>query len=802
MEQPALFLFFIWGNGGKMRSWKSRTAICGGEVPARIRRECGLPEWMAALLISRGADTPEKVRAFLNPGFEQLHAPQTLPGAADCVRVLEKLRMEKPHARVAVYGDYDTDGVCASVIMKEALENRGFRARIYIPDRHEEGYGLNENAVRRLKEDSDAILTVDCGITSIREAALAKSLGMVMIVTDHHTVGEELPPADAVVSPLLEGAPFRYLCGAGVALKLAWALCGEAFARDRLDLCALATVADLVSLREENRAIVALGIRKMIQNPRTGIRALMDAAGLSDRMEAFSSDSIAFQLAPRLNAAGRLESAMLSCRLLATEDADEAAACAKKLNDLNEARKEKQEKVIREAREQAAAMDLKRLRALVCFGEDWDSGVVGLAAGKLADQFDCPAVCLTRSGDDLVGSARSACGIDLYAALDTCRDLFIRFGGHRAAAGLTLRGACLDEFRERLSAAVEDQLGGRELKGETAYDSELTVGQLTEETVDLLSALAPFGMDNPSPLVVIRDAQMDGMRTVGRDGRHLQCTFSGNGAQRKGIFFGGSAWMDKPSGYVDVLGAPAKNTFRGSTSIQIQVTELRMRPDQLLEEESRELDTLWQDLSLAAANNCQIGTARRASPEEAAAWMGRKRGTLVLCRGLETARSWCARFPEADFLVGGATDPRAFTAVALYCPLEKIHPGYDRVLFADGAFSGEEELLALRIPGLRAMETEGKTQALLGALTVNREELLGIYSALKRLQKQGELHGLSRDRAAREASLDEKRLRTGLRLLRDAELVLYEWEPFSAALLPFRKSDPAKTPLAGWVYRP
>ena len=785
-----------------MHSWKSRTAQCGGEKLARIRKECGLPEWMAAMLVSRGADTPDKVRAFLNPCFEQLHPPMTLPGAADCVRALEKLRAETPGARVAVYGDYDTDGVCASVIMKEALEDRGFRAKVYIPDRHEEGYGLNESAVRRLREDSDAILTVDCGITSVREAALAKSLGMVMIVTDHHTIGQALPPADAVVSPLLEGAPFRYLCGAGVALKLAWALCGEAFARDRLDLCALATVADMVSLREENRAIVALGIRKMIRDPRTGIRALMDAAGLLETKEAFSSDNIAFQLAPRLNAAGRLESAMLSCRLLAASDADEAAACAKQLNALNEARKEKQEKVIREAREQAAAMDLKRLRALVCRGEDWDSGVVGLAAGKLADQFDCPAVCLARSGGDYVGSARSACGIDLYAALDTCRDLFIRFGGHRAAAGLTLRGGCLDEFRERLSRAVEEQLDGRELKGETAYDSELAVDQLTEETVDLLSALAPFGMDNPSPQVVIRDARMDGMRTVGRDGKHLQCVFSGNGAQRKGIYFGGSAWMDKPSGLVDVLGAPSRNTFRGISSIQLQVTELRMRPDQLFEEENRELDTLWQDLQLAAANRNQIGTALTASPEEAEAWMREKRGTLVLCRGLETAKAWCARFPEADFLVGGARDPRVFTAVALYCPLERIHPGYDRVLFADGAFPGEKETLALRIPGLRAAEADGKTRALLSALTVNREQLLGIYSALKRLQKQGELYGISRDRAAREASMDEKRLRTGLRLLRDAELILHEWEPFSAAVLPFRKSDPANTPLAGWVYRP
>ena len=788
-----------------MRVWKQRDAGLDPEAVRTLAGQCGLPEWMARLLASRGADTGAKIQAFLTPAFEQLHAPRTLPGVTECLRTLQELREEKPGARVAVYGDYDVDGVCASVIMQEALQAWGFHAQVYIPDRHEEGYGLNVEAVRRLREDPqwkcDAVVTVDCGITSLREVALGRSLGMRMIVTDHHTIGEKLPEADAVVSPLLEGAPFGGLCGAGVAFKLAWAMCGEAFARERLDVCALATVADMVSLLGENRALVALGLQKMIHSPRTGIWALLDAAGLLDKKETLNAENISFQLAPRLNAAGRLESALQSYRLLAAQDADEAVRIARELNRLNERRKEKQETVIRQAQVQAEQMDLKRLRAMVVCGEDWDSGVVGLAAGKLAEQFDCPAVCLTRSGTDWVGSGRSACGVDLYGALSACRDLFLRFGGHRAAAGLTLRGEALEEFRQRFSDAVEEQLGDGDLRGEREYDSELPLEALNEETVTLLSRLEPFGMDNPAPRVVVRDVRMEGLRAVGRDGKHLQCTFQGDGVQRKGIYFGGSAWLDKPLGTVDVLGVPIRNTFRGTTTVQVQVTELQMRPAQLFEEPERETETLWQDLTDAAANKDPVGV-ERVSLTEAEGWLEKKRGTLVLCRCPGTARDWFARHPGLDFAVGSAMDPRAFSAVALYCPHRSIHPGYSRILLADGAFPGEEEALGRRIPGLRTAQDRGKTEALLEDMTVTRDQLLKLYGLIKLMDRMGELKRLEREEAARRTGLTLARLRTALRLLEDALLIRGQWEPFGAELLPFRHADPGLTPLGGWLYRP
>ncbi|MBQ8136312.1 MAG: single-stranded-DNA-specific exonuclease RecJ, partial [Clostridia bacterium] len=454
-----------------MENWIAR----GDEAAAaeKLRLSCpeSLPPWGYPLLCARGLDTPEKVNAFLHPTLEALQSPQALPDAGGAAEVFARIRQELgARARLVVYGDYDVDGVVASVIMKEALESffslPDGAVRIYIPDRHEEGYGLNLNAVETLCREADAIVTVDCGITSVREAERVMRWQETdgerkyLVITEHHTLPETLPMADALVDPLLcERMALPAcdpLCGAGVALKIAELLCGRAFMESHLDLCALATVADMVPLTGDNRIIVAEGLRRLraiMPAQRPGLYALIRAAGLEEKLATLDAADIGFRIAPRLNAAGRLESAMDSVRLLTERDQDAATSVAYALERINAERQDRVKEVRAEAEAQIEKMDLSSVFAIVTAGENWESGVVGLAAGKIAERFGYPTVCLSVQGERSVGSARSASGIDLYAALKTCEDLFERFGGHRQAAGLTLPTENIPAFASRLSAA-------------------------------------------------------------------------------------------------------------------------------------------------------------------------------------------------------------------------------------------------------------------------------------------------------------------------------------------------------------
>ncbi len=788
-----------------MQSWIPRGKPGDLERAEKLAREMKLKNWQARLLTVRGADTPEGVRKFLNLSFDALDGPETLPGISEMTAVIEELRAEKPGARVAVYGDYDVDGVCASAIMKEALDGMGFDVRVYIPDRHEEGYGLNAEAVRRLKEGTawpdswpaDMILTVDCGITSLAEAALAKELGLKIVVTDHHTRLEELPRADAVVSPVLEGAPhFPFLCGAGVALKAAWALRGKEFARERCDLCALATVADVVPLEGENRTLVAEGLKKMARAPRLGIRALMEVSGLNDKHGPVTSEAVAFQLAPRLNAAGRLESAMLSCRLMLTGDEGEAEEIAQALDRLNTARRVRQDKVIAEAEAQAEKTCLRDVRALVCVGEDWDSGVVGLAAGRLAEKYACPAVCLARAGEMCVGSARSACGVDLYAALETCRDLFERFGGHKAAAGLTIRYDRVEEFRERLSRAVKLQLGDGDLIPVEEYDAEMPLGDVTLENVAWVNTLAPFGAGNPSPVFLIGNAAMEGKRTVGKDFSHLQFTLEKDGEMRKSVYFRGASWLDAPEGRVSVLAVPGENTFNHRTTVQLRIQSARQTPEDLEKEEAREDEVLLRDLTWIAENGEGLDLRCASLPpasEKAGEWLREKRGTLILCRTLETALKWHRARPGLPLMTGKADDPRAFTALALYVPLKEISPWYSRIILADGALPGEWDLLKSAAPEREVCADGAGESPLMDRVSLDRTRLNKVYLALKIRSRTQGLRGMTRTEMEKETGLEERRLYCALHCLAAAELIGFVWSPFQAEMKPFKKADPEGT---------
>ena len=527
---------------------------------------------LSALLRLRGVDTPEAAARFLSPSLKDLYDPFLLPGMRATVDLLrEAIARQDP---ILVWGDYDADGVCAASILLETLREEGARADYRLPSRHSEGYGLNESGVREAAGKYRLLVTVDCGISAVEEVTLARSLGMKVIVTDHHSLPPELPEADAVVSPLLgDFYPCPFLCGAGVALKICQALQGLPGVEKRLDLAAIATVADVVPLLDENRIIVREGLARLENTRRPGLKALLASAGVS---RPYTSDHLAFRIGPRLNAAGRLEDAAPAAELLLTEDPAVGEELAKKLEDLNARRQSEERSITAQAVKQVESLpDLSSSRALVVSGE-WNPGLVGLSAGRLCERYYRPAVALSVTGDTATGSCRSIPGVNIFGMLQRCEGLLVRFGGHAQAAGLTLRTADIPAFRERLSEVIRETCPDSVFRREMAYDLEIPFRSWTEESFASLSLLEPTGCGNPPPVFLLSGAAVQTMRRVGRDASHLQLTvLDRNNTLVKGIAFSQGDAADRPWADADLLYKPILNEFRGRRTIEAQVFALK-----------------------------------------------------------------------------------------------------------------------------------------------------------------------------------------------------------------------------------
>ena len=746
-------------------------------------------DWFEELLRNRGLDTEEKQRRFLCPDMDTLSDAALLPGAVEAARVLSRLRDEGK--TVAVYGDYDVDGVCASVIMEETLRAFGLDCFIYVPDRHEEGYGLNMTAVENLSLRCSAILTVDCGIVSHGEVQRAKELGMAVIVTDHHRPGDTLPPADAVVSPLLSGYPYPMLCGAGVAWKLCDLLMGRQFAMGRLDLCALATVADMVLLTEENRVLVHFGLDRIARTKRPGLQALCRRA--SSKTDEIRSETVSYQLAPRLNAAGRLESAMDAVNLLRTTDLAEAESLSVKLESLNLERREKQELVFLEAEDQVRGMNLTQCSAIVVLGDHWDSGVVGLSAGKLAEKYAYPAVVLAAVEGTkwCVGSARSAGQVDIHKALKDCGDIFIRFGGHAAAAGMTLRREDVPLLRERLSRNVYAQLNGAAPRKRVLYDAKMTLADVTQATVEKMERLEPFGMGNPAPVFLFENVELPVLRAVGSQGTHLKCTFRQKGQMRDGIAFGMGKRQNMLSGPVDMAAVPTLNRYMGRVTAECQVQAMQLRADTFPDQEERELCAVLQELRHLAENIYESAkvAAFSAVEEIPQAWLEETQGTLLWCRRAETVRRLKAKYPFLSYVEDPHRDPRAYTGISL-CP-EGFSPLYSRVALCDGALCQEEmQDLLLRFPGTEFLcLAYGMAKSMVKKLHVPLDELRSIYRLLR------ETGGAETARFAESMQMPVCRAECAFEILCDMGLAEKTEFPKGISLLPARKTDAETSPL-------
>jgi single-stranded-DNA-specific exonuclease len=543
-------------------------------------RELGLSEVVASVLVRRGYDDPDVARRFLEaelPG----HDPSLL---GDMAVAVERIRAAiDAGTRICVHGDYDVDGICATALAVLILRELGADAEWHLPSRFEEGYGVSTETLAKLADDGiGLVLTVDCGITAVAEVAEAKALGLEVVVTDHHRQGDELPDCP-IVATRPSSYPFPELCGTGVVYKLGEALLGadHPVLRKSLDLVALATIADVVPLVDENRGLAAAGLRALACTRRPGLQALMRGARVDPA--AVDSGSLAFRLAPRINAAGRLGRPDVALELILTEDADEAQRLAQTLEELNRDRQAVEDRILREAIAAVEALPerLRRRRGYVLASEDWHVGVIGIVASRVAERFHRPIVLVTGSDDVWRGSGRSIPGFDLHGALSACSEHLLRFGGHRAAAGLSIDPACIPAFAEAFAAHADENLEEADLHPVTVVEAVVSAEDLTLGLAEELERLAPFGLGNPEVTLLVPGTQPVAPATVG-DGKHLRFRVRQNGRDAgSAIAFGQGSQLDRlrAEGLFDIACRLQENHWNGTVAPQLVVRRLFDTPE-------------------------------------------------------------------------------------------------------------------------------------------------------------------------------------------------------------------------------
>ncbi len=558
---------------------------CDEAAVAPLANALGVTPVVARLLCQRGLADPDAAARFLAPSLQQLHDPFRLAGMGAAVeRVLAAVARRE---RVAIHGDYDVDGITATVILRRMIEGIGGDVVHFLPDRLRDGYGLQVPAVERLHADGVRLLiSVDCGIRSAAAARRARELGLDLIITDHHEPEEELPPALAVINPKRPdcGYPDKHLSGAGVALKLVQGLCQrtghEAWVPAFVKMAAIGTLADVVPLVGENRVIASAGLAMLSRGPhKVGLQALLDVAGLSGKR--VGSHDVGFLLAPRLNAAGRMASPDIAARLLLATDpaaADEARALAAQLDEENGRRQAQEQEILADARKAIESdPDIGARSVLVVAGEGWHRGVIGIVASKLVEAFWRPAIVISIEDGVAHGSCRSIPAFDMLAALGACHAHLARFGGHRAAAGLTLEAAGLKAFRAAIQQYGDECLGPDDLRPRLRIDAALGLADIRGRLVEELGRFEPFGIGNPRPVFLARGVQIaDGPRRVKE--RHLKFA-----VRHQGRVFRVMAWraagrereLVECRGGLDLAFSLTQNTFNGETFTELTLADAR-----------------------------------------------------------------------------------------------------------------------------------------------------------------------------------------------------------------------------------
>ncbi len=563
------------------------------EMSAKLR----VSPFLAQVILARGAATTEAGAAFLAKKLTDLHDPETLPGVSQAAdRIVAAVQAGR---RVTVYGDYDVDGVTSTSLLWHCLQLTGANVDYYIPSRLEEGYGLNCDALRQLHSEDPTrlVVSVDCGITSCKEAAVAKEIGLELIITDHHQFDETLPESTILVHPRLPGSyPFGELCGVGVAFKLAWAICARLgdgkraspkmreFLLSAIGLAAMGTIADVVPLVDENRILVHFGLASLVERSNPGLKALLRIAGLTDRTS-LQAEDVSFALAPRINAAGRLGQARLAVELLTTSDVERANALATYLDELNRNRQTVERRMLKQAKELVAEKpEWEGDRALVLSHPDWHAGVIGIVASRVAEHYQKPTVMIAMNGVHGLaqGSCRSFAGFNLHAGLTACRHLLVSFGGHHAAAGLKIQPDGIDPFRTAFSQFVADNHDVLPGTAEQLVDAEVRLADLTVKSINELELLGPFGAENRRPVFVASHCELAGApKKMGEGERHLSLQVRHFGVTMRGIAFGKGEWADEiaaVNGPISICFQPTINRFRGRESVEFHLIDWQPTP--------------------------------------------------------------------------------------------------------------------------------------------------------------------------------------------------------------------------------
>jgi single-stranded-DNA-specific exonuclease len=571
------------------RSWQVLPALPSRET---LARDVGSSPLAVQVMHNRGVVEPTAMKAFLAPRFDDLLDPALLDGAPLAAqRIAQAIRNSE---RIVIYGDYDVDGTTATALLLGVLKALGAQVSFYIPHRLEEGYGLHAEAVTQLIDDgAQLIVTVDCGVTAGAIIDQCNAAGVDVIITDHHIPHDTLPAAAAIVHPALGGSayPNPYLCGAGVAFKLAWQVAKEVSGTERVDetmrrllldataLATLGTIADCMPLLDENRAMVVHGLKLLSRIEHPGLRALLDSANLTNRDLAVTD--IAFRIGPRLNAAGRMGHADEAVALLTCRDTAEARSLAAQLERRNTTRQEVERAITAEAVEMArdAGMDDDMCGGIVLASENWHGGVIGIVASRLVDRFHKPAILIAVNGDGIgQGSGRSVEGFHLHDAIMASQDMLLSAGGHAMAAGLKIAVDTIPDFTRAFTQYTTDHPPIHDAHGALLIDAEVTIAELTYPTVEHLERLAPFGTGNAEPVLAIRDAQLvTAPQRMGRRGQHAHWLVRQGNRSIRVVAFGMGNLVEDLAGVksMDLAGTPVLNRFNGQAKVELHLKDLQ-----------------------------------------------------------------------------------------------------------------------------------------------------------------------------------------------------------------------------------
>jgi len=582
---------------------KSEYTLTSPEVLS-LAEAVKIPPVIALLLLLRGCDTPEKANAFIQLSESKLHDPFLIPDMDKAVLRLEAAIAEKE--KVIIYGDYDVDGVTSVSVLSLYLQKRGLSVSYYIPDRSGEGYGINNLAIDKFASDGVTLMiTVDTGVTAVEEVEYARSLGIDTIVTDHHECQSRLPDAVAVVNPRRADSeyPFKELAGVGVVFKLVsacevkrWQNSGlleeklYELSSDFIDLVAMGTVADVMPLVDENRLIVKMGLAILNCRPRAGVTALLDAAGRNEKKKtAITASVISFVIAPRINAAGRIDSAERAVGLFLSDSPAETERIAAELCEINRERQAEENRIIEEAEEKIKKeCNLEEDKIIVLADDNWHHGVIGIVASRITERFGLPSILISFDGDVGKGSGRSIKGINLVDALTDSQKHLVKFGGHELAAGLSVMRESLPAFRQSINEYVKDHLQDAEQLAGIDVDCELSADAVSLDAAEALSLLEPYGIANPTPLFMLRGVTLRSIMQLGE--KHAKLIVEKDGVSMTALRFGKSrAELEYYAGdKIDLLFNLGINEFRGTVSVQLIVKAIRLAEGEVdIDEASR-----------------------------------------------------------------------------------------------------------------------------------------------------------------------------------------------------------------------